>query len=636
MTSLCFVSSRRGNHFMTEILDALVGSLVAEGIAAEHVLDEFPDRDADTAYVVIPHEFFAVNPTERWPRRGQLRRTVGLCVEMPGTPWFERSVGFAQHVGATMAISGGATAQLKLRGVKAEMLQLGYTPAWDVWHGSDDAPRPHDVVYMGSNDERRDRFLASYAHTLWRRDTHILLPTQSPRTEAKADFVMGDAKYELLRDSKVLLNLHRADSRCLEWVRVLEAMSNGCVVVSEHSIDHSPLVPGEHFVSAAPNDLALVADHLLHEPEALHALRLQAYHFVREHLPIRDGALRLADIASSLTVTAARTAATEPTSTEPSHHYIPWEPAHPDDFVPPVPDRLDTEFQRTRRGLYRVAVENLQTRRLLQALIEQLSGEQWDPDGLRIAAATPTYADAAPRVSVLMPVYNHEREVLKALASVASQRYGQLEVLMCDDASTDRSIDSVKGFLDEHPFLPAMLWQARTNKGPSRARNALVARARGEFVFFLDSDNGIFPTMIERLVATLDADPGASFAYAMEAVHTGGEPVELVSCRPWEPAELRRGNFLDVMSLIRREAFLGIGGFCEDIRLTHWEDYDLWCRFAEAGHRGVLRPEILATYRRSLHSRDGFGQVDNTAVLSFIKERSPTLFAGSGPSRAAL
>ena len=63
---------------------------------------------------------------------------------------------------------------------------------------------------------------------------------------------MREGKWQLLRDSRVLLNIHVAQRPYFEWLRVVQAICCGCAVVSEHSAGYEPLVPGEHFLSGGP------------------------------------------------------------------------------------------------------------------------------------------------------------------------------------------------------------------------------------------------------------------------------------------------------------------------------------------------------------------------------------------------
>ena len=204
-----------------------------------------------------------------------------MCTEQPGTHWFDLGAKYARSAGAVVDIYKGAVRVLERKGIHAEHFPLGYTSFWDRWERDESVERPVDVLHLGAGNERRLRALAGYAGTLWPHRTRLLIPPESPKTSERADFLTGDAKFDCLRSAKVLLNLHRQESAYFEWVRVLEAICNGCVLVSERSPDSEPLVAGEHFVSGTLENLALLADHLLRDSERLAAMRLAAYDHVR-------------------------------------------------------------------------------------------------------------------------------------------------------------------------------------------------------------------------------------------------------------------------------------------------------------------------------------------------------------------
>ena len=148
-----------------------------------------------------------------------------------------------------MDIYPDAVRALARAGVDAEHFRLGYSGFWDRWDRDESGERPVDVLHLGAVNARRLRALAGFAGTLWPHRTRLLIPPEKPKTRERADFLLGEAKWECLRSAKILLNLHRQESAYFEWVRVLEGISNGCVLVSEHSPDCAPLVPGEHFVA---------------------------------------------------------------------------------------------------------------------------------------------------------------------------------------------------------------------------------------------------------------------------------------------------------------------------------------------------------------------------------------------------
>jgi glycosyltransferase involved in cell wall biosynthesis len=214
------------------------------------------------------------------------------------------------------------------------------------------------------------------------------------------------------------------------------------------------------------------------------------------------------------------------------------------------------------------------------------------------------------------------------MRSVAGSDYEDYELLVLDDASTDDSAGAVQRFMRDHDWLPASLLRHTANEGLAGTRNTLTAHARGELVFVLDADNGVYPQALGRLVAALDADPGAAFAYPMIAAHDDRGPVWVLSRFGWDPELLVEDNFVDAMALIRRRALVDVGGYCGDPRLGGWEDYDLWCQFAERGWRGVQVPELLAWYRRSGHSMLSTSASDFVEARSVIAARAPEVFVG--------
>ena len=201
-------------------------------------------------------------------------------------------------------------------------------------------------------------------------------------------------------------------------------------------------------------------------------------------------------------------------------------------------------------------------------------------------------------MSVAITLHNYEREVLDALASVDASEFEDYEVIVLDDASIDNSLAAVREFFLDRPWMPATLLHHRVNRGLAASRNALARHARGELMFVMDADNTIYPSALGRLVEALDADPGATFAYPLIAATRSGQPVGLMSRYAWDPEGFGSGNYIDAMTLIRLDDFVALGGYTEDIRLSGWEDFHLWCACADTGRRGRLVPEVLARLPR--------------------------------------
>jgi hypothetical protein len=609
VNEICFLTASRGNAFMTELLHTVADAVAAEGVEVSFQVDHYPPLRDGVAYVAIPHEFFELAPRGGAPTPGHLDRTVGFCVELPGTEWFASTCRHGKRLGALVDIRPSGVAALKMAGLTAVHAPLGYASGWDRWGRDETTSRPVDLLYMGSGEARRDQVLAGYAETLAGHSARLLIPPELPKTEPGPSFLVGEEKYELLRSSKALLNLHRVGARALEWPRVLEAICNGCVVVTERSVDIAPLIPGEHLIAARAESLCLLAARLLDDPDRLAELRLSAYDFVRRELPMSTGARRLIEVADQIVGRRLRPA---PVAEE-EHVEAPVDGAAAlvEDAVAPL-----------RGALKRILIETRQTRREPAEL------------GVDVVASTHAYGSWMPRVTVGISLHNYETEIRDALSSVAASDYEDYEVLVLDDASTDRSAEMVCRFFEEHPWMPAVLMAHRSNAGLPRTRNAITEHARGELIFVLDADNGLYPHGLGRLVRALEADPGAAFAYPIIAMYERGRPAGLLSRHGWDPGLLAQYNSIDAMALIRREALIAIGGYCTDPRLMGLEDYDVWCQIAERDWRGVHVPEILAWYRQTEHSMVSIALLDLSEARSVLSARAPGVFSrGEAPAR---
>lgn len=570
---LCFISTTRGSPFMTELLEAISIEVEAAGHTVELAFDRFPEQVGDEeVYVHIPHELEAWGSPHGGPNRRQRERTIALCTENVGTEWFEATCRLLPKSATSVSINRASAAAVRRHGMSCEHIQLGYSSLWDSWHGETRLARPIDVLYLGAADPRRDPLVAGWGRELWGRECQLLVPPLEQRVAPRPDFLRGAEKYERLRASSLLLNLHRTTSAAAEWMRLLEAICNGCVVISEPCLDNEPLLPGEHFLVADAQAIAPLANRLLDEPERLSTLREAAYAFVREQLPMRTGAERLIDIAAELaSPTGLRQSAqrshdaTEDLESErkpmPSLTPNPPSPAPADDLrgatAMSAAGRLRLRWERTYR--------------------------------------TPAFASASPRVTVTVIVEAPDDDALETFASVAASRYEDLELLILDATANGRCSASIRSFLAAHPTLPGALVRKRDFRSPGRLRNVLARRARGEYLLALDSGEEIYPTTVERLLRALEADPDATFSYPMLVALDGEEPRELLSPLPWEPWRLGDGTWADTMMLIRTARLRALGGYATDPRLAGWEDLYLLCRCAQEGDRGVLVPQVLGS-----------------------------------------
>ena len=470
------------------------------------------------------------------------------------------------------------------------------------------------MTFMGGYAQRRAKMLASCAPALvGRRSALYLFETAVPHTSASEAYFHGQRKWRHLASSRMILNVHRSPLAYLEWQRVIGAMVNGCVVVSEHSLGAEPLVAGEHFVSVSQESMPLALRALLEDEDRLSAMRQAAYRLLREELTLDAGIGVLAD--------ALEHAAATSIAKLPEGALQPRPRPLPAPVPKSEPERLASE--RTEIDVIRMALKELflgqrALRRQLTASAQPATdaSERYGP-----------VQRTLPRVSVVLTVYDYADTVGEAIASVALADRRDYELIVVEDASNDTSLDAIRAALAQHPWVPATLIARGRNGGLAAARNLGVERARGEYVFILDADNAVYPHCLSRLADTLDADPEAAFAYGLLEVFDSHGARDLMSWLSWDSERLRYGNFIDAMAMIRRSALLAAGGYTTDQRLYGWEDFALWCAFGDHGWRGVLVPEIVARYRTGLQSMITLTDIDASAAWAALVERYAVLTA---------
>lgn len=104
------------------------------------------------------------------------------------------------------------------------------------------------------------------------------------------------------------------------------------------------------------------------------------------------------------------------------------------------------------------------------------------------------------KVSIIIPVYSVEKYIESCISSVLEQTYNNVELILVDDKGKDNSIAIAQTILENQNRISYKILNHKTNKGVSAARNTGLLEAAGEYVFFLDSDDLLMPTCIEKLV----------------------------------------------------------------------------------------------------------------------------------------
>ena len=626
MADIAFVLAPGQNAFFRELAEALRAELEELGVGATIAEGDFPEPRRGLVYVLLPpHEYAELRegdlPAEL------LGRTIFVCAEQPGSQWFGSNLGLTRLGGAIFDVNPASVRRMRELGIDAEHLPLGYTPQWDRFDPAAD-PKT-DVLFMGRVSRRRERTLAGWGPTLWRRRARLVISDNlEPNPQSSESFVAGEEKRRLLADSKLLLNVHGDEEPYFEWLRVLEAIHCGAVVVSEWSTDYAPLVPGEHFLSARPESLRAVAEDLLSDEPRRRAMRAAAYDLIRERLPMSAAAARLASAAERLDSKPRRRTLRSLLGLRP--------PAGPEPtlgtVIRPILDRMEERSNQSLAALKESRLQMIEVSRRL-ARLEHSAAGGGDSASVEIDAESPAWRGARPRVSVVTALYNHADHIGAALDSVVRGRFRDFELIVVDDGSTDGSRQATRTWMALNPRAPALLLRHPYNRGLPSSRNTGIAFARGEHVLILDSDNEVYPHCLERLAGALDEDPGAAFAFGILEKFDDDGPRGLVSVLGWDPERLRKHNYIDALALIRRSVLREVDGYTTDLRVYGWEDYDLWCKLASRGMRGAHVKEIVARYRVAEGSMINLTNISLEGAEAALRERHSALFAGTPASR---
>lgn len=619
-----FVSAH-GNVFMREIAEHLVEALELSGERAELVDSELPHEEPEvTNLVVAPHEFFGLFPTDEAHRIAAARASLSINTEQPGTPFFDIAMRYARHGGVVLDINPFALQAVRRAGIAAVHLPLGVVRSMDAWGGAR-SPRPVDFTFMGGRTPRREAFIGGAGGLLWEWSTDLRFfswhrPVRAIEVETSSFFAIGPAKYEALARSRIMLNIHRGDEPYFEWVRIVEAVANGCAIATETSVGTEPFVGGAHMLMAPLESLAEEAVALAFDEPRREAMADAAYEVLRRDLDqsvLLSRALGAARELVSLGPTppvAARRKRGKPS--------VPWLRRSPDRSGITADQHVLGHTARTLKRAYLSEIAN--GRGIERALAVARFG---DPDHA-VSFETPAWTAAAADVSVVIPLFDQGHYLRDAVESVVACATGtpSIELVIVDDHSTDDSLGVAHALLDAHPEIPALLIARSANGGLPVARNTGFAAARGRYVFALDADNELYPSALRVLAAHLDHAPvevAAAYGLLERFDETGS--VGLTSHLPWDVELLVQGAFIDAMAMLRREAWEQLGGYASDLAVYGWEDYDLWLATAERGWRADLVPQIVGRYREQPGSMRRISDVDMHTNFVALRERHPRL-----------
>lgn len=193
-----------------------------------------------------------------------------------------------------------------------------------------------------------------------------------------------------------------------------------------------------------------------------------------------------------------------------------------------------------------------------------------------------SYTNSSGLISIIIPVYNTEKNLSNLLDSIIQQTYNNLEVVIVDDGSENKKEVFNIAQKYEHK-LDLYFYHLDKNHGANYARNYGFSKSRGEFLFFCDSDVILAENIFEKMLQRMHIVPSISWIYCNYLL--GNRKLRF---NPFDGNRLNRFNFCSTMSLIRRSSFPGF-----DVAIKRYQDWDLFLTIYENGGSGEWIDEFL-------------------------------------------
>ena len=203
-----------------------------------------------------------------------------------------------------------------------------------------------------------------------------------------------------------------------------------------------------------------------------------------------------------------------------------------------------------------------------------------------------------PLVSIVIPVYNAEKYIERALKSLINQSYKNIEVIVVNDGSTDNTEKIVKKYVDKIRYF------YKENGGVASALNLGIKNMKGEYFSWLSHDDVYYTNKIERQIEELKNIDKDNILYSgFELINDKSEFLyawEIASKNEYR--KLNNSFYALLLSglngcslLIPKKAFYEVDFFNEDLKCT--QDYDLWFKIFKNGYKIKYMPEVLLQYR---------------------------------------
>lgn len=201
-----------------------------------------------------------------------------------------------------------------------------------------------------------------------------------------------------------------------------------------------------------------------------------------------------------------------------------------------------------------------------------------------------------PLVSILIPCYNADRWIEQAITSALDQSYDNLEIIVVDDGSSDRSLSIIQSFEGQ------ILWSASCNRGGNATRNRLLELSQGSWLQYLDADDYLLPDKVAKQVEFLSRYSNTDVIYSPSIIqHHDPDRIDkavLPIPQPHDPWILLARWYLPQTGspLWRKQAIIDVGGWQEDQPCC--QEHELYLRLLQGGKKFNYYGDAGSVYRQ--------------------------------------
>ncbi|WP_270665811.1 glycosyltransferase [Faecalimonas umbilicata] len=225
------------------------------------------------------------------------------------------------------------------------------------------------------------------------------------------------------------------------------------------------------------------------------------------------------------------------------------------------------------------------------------------------------------KISVIMGIYNCANTLGEALNCIINQTYTNWEVIMCDDYSSDNTVQIAEKYVQKYPGKFVLL-KNKKNHGLNYTLNKCLKVANGDYIARMDGDDLCALDRFEKEVSVLDKREDISIVstdmnFFDEQGIWGRTNTEE---EPTKESFLRATPFCHAACMVRKEAYQAVGGYSVSDKLLRVEDYHLWVKMYAKGYRGMNIQEPLYSMRddRDAQGRRKFKYRLNEAYVKKI------------------